>query len=49
MTSSASPSAPVVAQRNTNVFLTMLPITLAVFVGFLTFGVPSAGPAITCA
>ena len=40
MTSSASPSAPVVAQRNTNVFLTMLPITLAVFVGFLTFGVP---------
>jgi MFS family permease len=28
------------ARRTTNVFVTLLPITLAVFVGFLTFGVP---------
>src|ERR1700733_11880268 len=33
-------AAPAVAPAAHNVFLTMLPITLAVFVGFLTIGLP---------
>jgi MFS family permease len=40
MTASASNPPPVTAQRTTNVFFTMLPVTLALFVGFLTFGAP---------